>query len=174
MQLSHHANKRKQEEAAADLVLDAIPSVNRFICKQMRQHRKGLSLPQFRTLLHVDQQPNNSLSSLAEYLGSSASTASRIVSGLVAKGLLSRGGSVDDRRELTLVITPRGRAVLDAAWSGAQAAMKDELGGLTPAQRTTLIAGMDILKSVFGTVPPADCTTPPTAATRAPRLSKKG
>jgi DNA-binding MarR family transcriptional regulator len=68
-------------------VLDALPPVIWFIRAKLRNHRKGVSLPQFRTLVMVDQQPLTCLSTLAEFLGASLSTASRIAGGLVDKGL---------------------------------------------------------------------------------------
>ena len=83
----------------------------------MRSHRKGLSLPQFRTLAMVDQQPAASLSAVAAHLGCSLSAASRCVGGLVDRGFLARTGCHADRRQMALTMTARGRAVLQASRS---------------------------------------------------------
>src|SRR5690242_3015750 len=136
-------------EHSAHLVLDTVPPVIWFIRKQMRTHRKGLSLPQFRALAAVERQPEVSLSALADFLGSSLPTASRIVGGLVEKGLLSRKGCSDDRRQLALAMTAAGRAVLSGAHASAQRAMRERLKDLPPASRKTLIDAMRILQGVF-------------------------
>jgi DNA-binding MarR family transcriptional regulator len=109
-------------------------------------------MSQFRTLARVDQQPSASLSALAEHLGASLPTTSRIVGGLVDKGFLRRGDCREDRRQLALLITPRGRAVLDEAWSSTRRQMEAEIGKLTAQQRATLAEAMGIFRSLFGAV----------------------
>jgi multidrug efflux pump subunit AcrB/DNA-binding MarR family transcriptional regulator len=136
----------------ATTILDSVPPVVWFIRRHMRSHRGGLSLSQFRALARVDHQPSASLSALAEHLGASLPTTSRIVAGLVANGLLTRADCRKDRRQLSLLITPRGRAVLDQAWSSTRASMESEIAHLTPQQRTTLADAMTIFRSVFGSV----------------------
>src|SRR6478672_10120056 len=95
-------------ECAREL-LDALPPVTWFIRRTMRSYRKGLSLPQFRALVLIDREPSVSLSVVADHLGVSLPTASRIVGGLVRNGLLARGGSEVDRRVCHLSLTARGR-----------------------------------------------------------------
>jgi len=136
----------------ATAVLDAAPPVIWFIRHHMRSHRKGLSLPAFRTLAMVDQQPAVSLSAVAEHLGCSLSAASRCVGGLVNKEFLARTGCRGDRRQMALAITPHGRAVLDVAWSATQREMEAQLGKLPATQQAKLAAGMGVLQSVFGSM----------------------
>ena len=150
MQLSHDASRCGSVACCATEVLDAVPPVIWFIRQHMRNHRKGLSLPQFRTLAIVDQQPAASLSTVADHLGCSLSAASRGVSGLVDKGYLARTGCHADRRQMELAITTRGRAVLDVAWSATQREMEARLRQLPERQRAALAAGMDVLKQIFG------------------------
>src|SRR3954471_9982889 len=121
MQLLLEASNRpaRGPEAAADAcaaaLLDALPSVMWFIRQQMRSRRtKGMSVPQFRTLVLLKRYPSASVSAVSENLGSSLPTASRIVAGLVNKGLVTRKSRKDDRRHVSLELTARGRAALDA------------------------------------------------------------
>jgi len=118
--------------------------------RQMRSHCGGLSMPQFRTLVRVNREPQASLSSVAEHLGSSLSTVSRIVSGLVDKGLVvRRGGPAGDRRRMSLTLTARGRAVLARARRGTQQRMEQVLGQLSLRQSADVLAAMGVLKTVF-------------------------
>jgi len=121
-----------------------------FIRRQMRGHRRDFSVPQFRTLVRVDHHPGTPLSDVAEHLGASLPTASRIVAGLVKKGYLSRCGSVSDRRRIELDLTDSGRAVLKAARAATQKQLEAELGRLNDSQRGILLTAMAILKQTFG------------------------
>lgn len=131
-------------------VLDAVPPITWFIRREMRVFRKELSLVQFRTLVLVYKQPAASLSAVADHLGSSLPTASRLVQGLVEQGLLARQGCPDDRRQLALAITDRGRSVLQTAWAGTQNKLSAKLQTLSPAQRQSVVEAMRLLKGVFG------------------------
>src|SRR3954469_20240976 len=103
-------------DACARAMLDGMPQVMWFIRRQMRQHRtRGMSVPQFRTLVMLDRYPTASLSAVAENLGSTLPTASRMVSGLVAKGFVARRVHPTDRRQASLVLTPKGRAAHNTA-----------------------------------------------------------
>jgi len=131
-------------------MLDAGPPMMWHIRRVMREHRRGLSMPQFRAMVMIANRPCMSLSCVAEHLALSLPTTSRIITGLVNKGLLKRQGCADDRRQVSLGITGRGQAVLTKAWSAAQQSMAAELKRFTPKQRATLIQGMQMVKQMFG------------------------
>jgi MarR family transcriptional regulator, 2-MHQ and catechol-resistance regulon repressor len=139
-------------EACAWDLMDATLPLVWFIRRRMRKHRKGLSVPQFRALVQVEQQPCASLSTVAEYLTVSLPTTSRIVAGLVNKGLIQRADCAKDRRQISLEITARGQSVLTAAWRGMQDELSHEIGEFTPEQCATVSQAMKILKSKFGSL----------------------
>ncbi len=89
------------------------------------------------------------MSAVAHFLGSSMPTASRIVAGLVQKGLIVRRGCAD-RRQVSLELTASGRALLEKAWVSVQAAMEAQLQHLQADERATLAAAMGLLRSIFG------------------------
>ncbi len=130
-------------------LLDTAPTLIRYIRQQMRSHRKGLSVPQFRALYKVRQQPATNLSVVAEHLSSSLPTASRIVTTLVAKGYLKRGDSSGDRRLMVLFITARGRAILDAADAATQAQTESLLAQLNTSDRDMVRNAMCILRPLL-------------------------
>jgi DNA-binding MarR family transcriptional regulator len=131
-------------------MLDAMPQVMWFIRRHMRQHRtRGMSIPQFRTLVLLDAQPTASLSHVAENLGSSLPTASRIVSGLVSKGLVVRQTCATDRRQCELQLTGTGRAVLSAGRRATEDRLAAELARLSDADRETVHTAMKLLNGTF-------------------------
>jgi DNA-binding MarR family transcriptional regulator len=149
MQLLPQANEMVTLSECAHELLDSVTPVNRFIRRQMCTCQKDLSLPQFRTLVCVHQGPETSLSAVAHFLGSSMPTASRIVAGLVQKGLLVRRGCAD-RRQVSLELTDQGLALMEKAWSGAQAAIESKLQFLDARERAMVANSMTLLKAVFG------------------------
>jgi len=160
MQLLCGATNPASTHACAHEVVSAVPPIIWFIREQMRPHRKGLSLPQFRALTLVDRQPCASLSTVADRLGASLPTTSRLITGLVAKGFVTRKGCCDDRRQLELAITPRGREILDTAWAGIQTRMETEFDHLSDAQRKTIHEAMKILQTIFGSLELPNRTNP--------------
>jgi DNA-binding MarR family transcriptional regulator len=131
-------------------MLDGMPQVMWFIRRQMRQHRtRGMTVPQFRTLVLLDRFPTASLSAVAENLGASLPTASRMVSGLVAKGFVARKAHPTDRRQASLVLTTKGRAALNTARQATQHGMAREIERLGDADRATITRAMGLLAEAF-------------------------
>src|ERR1043165_3864045 len=62
--------------SCAKEVLDAVPSLFWYVRLQMRKHRQGLSVPQFRGLVKVRNESAVSLSAVADHLGASLPTRS--------------------------------------------------------------------------------------------------
>jgi DNA-binding MarR family transcriptional regulator len=134
-------------------MLDGLPQVMWFIRRHMRRHRtRGLSVPQFRALVLIDRFPEASLSAIAEHLGSTLPSASRLMTGLVDKGLVVRESATDDRRRVTLLLTPRGKSVLSAAQTVTQDAVAAKVADLTDAQRATIAEAMGLLTEIFANV----------------------
>ena len=127
------------------------------IRSQLRRHRSALSLPQFRALVRIDLQPDASLSAVAEHLGLSLSSASRIIAALGDAGLLARRDSRADRRQLVLALTAKGAAVLARARAAAQHDLQRQLGALNAQQLDTIAAAMGTLRAAFAPV----ATRPP-------------
>jgi len=138
-------------ERCAVEILDVIPEVMWTLRRHMRQRRaKGLSVPQFRALCLIRKFPTASMSAVADHLGSTLPTASRIVGGLVTRGLISRKSSSDDRRQVELNITARGSAILDVAREGTLAAIAEKLVTLAPRERAIVSAALTLLTNALG------------------------
>lgn len=152
MQSLPKASKALSAHDCAWELLDASPPMTWHIRRAMREHRGGLSMPQFRAMVKIYNDPRTSLSCVADHVGLSLPTTSRIVAGLVEKGFLKRGGCTKDRRQCALGITLRGQAVLNAAWSAAQQSMAAELEQFTPSQRAAVADAMRVVKRAFGSL----------------------
>ena len=131
-------------------VLDVVPLVLRAIRVEMRRHRgRDLSVPQFRTLAFLGGADGASLSATAQHVGLSLPSMSKMIDGLVARGLVRRRASARDRRCVTLSLSARGRATLGAARARAQARVARMLGPLSAEERRAVGRAMRALRPVF-------------------------
>ena len=142
-------------DEAANALLTHLPVVMWFVRRHMRSGRaKGLSVPQFRVLVRAERQ--GTMSDVASCLGTTLPTASRIVSGLVAKGYLQRAESAEDRRCRHLSLTPSGQRVLREAFGVTRQAMASELKHLSAAQCRGIADAMSLLGGIFSDGKPED------------------
>lgn len=138
-------------DGCAESVLNVAPPVVRAIRKMMRDHRlPELSVPQFRTLGLLNFCPDASLSTVADYIGSSLPAASRMIDGLVAKNLIARKQCCTDRRQVSLELTPLGLEAFRDSRAATQHQLTQRLAGLTDEQKAGVIQAMRWLGDIFG------------------------
>jgi DNA-binding MarR family transcriptional regulator len=157
-QLLAASSLTQPDDVCAQALLDTVPLVIRIIREQMRRHRSGLTIAQFRTLCFISTSEGNSLSAVADFIGLSLPAMSRLVDGLVEQRLMERRPCDDDRRHVRLSVTVSGKAALDEAREMAQAHLAKALSQLTPKQRTTVVSAMKTLRTVF--TPEVGCDGP--------------
>ena len=137
-------------DTCAQEILEVVPAVMRTIRAEMRRHRTAdLSVPQFRTLAFIDRKADASLSDVAEHIGLTLPSMSKIVDGLVTRKLVTRHTSATDRRRMTLALTARGLTALQTSRAATRACLAEDLAGLTERQRDTIAQAMEILRPVF-------------------------
>lgn len=166
MQSLHSASNLTTAADCAREVLDVVPAVIRPLRRQMRSHRAGLSIPQFRALCFVERYDGSSLSAVAEHLDLSLPTVSRMINGLVERGYMQRRSSDDDRRHVSLSVRPKGQAVMRQARTATQDYFADQFQNLSADQREALCAAMNALREVFQQDMPHPVTAPELALAR--------
>jgi DNA-binding MarR family transcriptional regulator len=166
------SGKKGSSHECARCVLDVTPPVGRVLRQFMRHHRlEGLSVPQFRALALLSFSPKASLSLLADHVGSSLPAASRMVDGLVAKKLIARQESSNDRRQVSLALTPRGMIAFRESRQATHRQLTQLLSVLTASQRQDIIQSMKLLAGIFGS--DADILPPQVRITSGPKTKKR-
>jgi len=100
------------------------------------------------------------LSELAARHAVSLPTMSNSITTLVEQGWVKRVPAVHDRRMVLIELTPAGQAVLAEAERQAEVRMTELLAPLSKADHDTLLAGLAVLRDVFGAATesqPAPC-----------------
>ena len=137
-------------DTCAQEILDVVPAVMRAIRTELRRHRTAdLSVPQFRTLAYIDRNAATSLSDVAEHIGLTLPSMSKIVDGLVTRKFVTRQTHPADRRRMTLALTTRGQTALQASRAATRACLAEELAALSDRQREIVVQAMEILRPVF-------------------------
>ena len=131
-------------------VLEVVPLIMRTIRKEMRSRRSpDLSVVQFRTLLFLNRNPGASLSTVAEHLGLTLPTVSKMVDRMVANNLVTREDSSADRRRMTLTLTAKGQNLLAEARGGTLERLAGILEGLAPGEREVVHQAVQLLQGLF-------------------------
>lgn len=139
----------------AQSVLEVVPLIMRTIRAEMRRHRGfDLSVPQFRTLVFLNHYQGSSLSDVAEFVGLTLPSMSKLIDGLVMRQLVKREILPSDRRCVTLALTPLGQATLQTAREATQAYLAQRLAQLSTQERATVEQAMQILRPLFNPIYP--------------------
>jgi MarR family transcriptional regulator for hemolysin len=137
-------------EKSADELLEVIPMVMKEIRSQMRsQASSELTVPQFRTLAFVNRNEGSPLCKVADHMGLTSPSASKLVDGLIKRGMMTREDQPDDRRRVRLVVTSRGRAILQASTRGTLAYLAKKMSSVSADDREIISKAMETLRSVF-------------------------
>ena len=104
-----------------------------------------VSLSGLRTLAYLADSPGGCLSDVAEHLLVGNPTASKVVDDLVERGLLERVADSSDRRKLALTATKAGKHLVTTAAQPAQEQIAERLSRLTPGERESVRAGLQLL-----------------------------
>jgi DNA-binding MarR family transcriptional regulator len=130
------------EVAARDLVGLALRSVE----------HQGVSLPQFRLLLVLDELGRTSSSRCAHALGVAGSSVTRVADRLHASGHLERGVDPSNRSVVTLELTDSGRRVVQEVTAHRRRELAAVLDRLDAADRSTCAA---VLRTLHELLAPA-------------------
>jgi DNA-binding MarR family transcriptional regulator len=137
------------EESAVKL-LEVVPIIMKEIRSQMRsQGSSELTIPQFRTLAFVNRNEGSSLCKVAEHMGLTSPSTSKLVDGLIKRGMMTREDQPGNRRCVRLIVTIRGRAILDRSTRGTLAYLARKMSSLTAENREVISKAMETLRSTF-------------------------
>lgn len=139
------------QESDAEALTTALSELIRVI--QFRDRDRaccyGLSVSQCYGLGAVVENPQLTVNELAATLYLEKSTASRLVNGLVERGLVTKQADSKDRRTLRLAPTRRGEAVHTAIRRDLVGGHESLLDGLSPEGRSVVVRTIRQLANGF-------------------------
>jgi MarR family transcriptional regulator, lower aerobic nicotinate degradation pathway regulator len=105
----------------------------------------ALTPAQFGVLTVLQSHPGLGQSSLARALGFDKVTVLRVLRGLEARGLVTRGADVGSRRKVAVALTAQGAVLLKCAQKPAEQACKRLLAPLDRAQQGEFLRLLELL-----------------------------
>lgn len=130
-------------------VVDAVLAASRVFVAVAANALAGttpeVTLPQFRTLVLLEQHDTMTAAQLAESLGVVPSTATRMCDRLVAKKLVRRAVDPDDRRRLALTLSPAGHRLIAESTARRKQQIAKLLRSVPVADRARLAEALGLL-----------------------------
>lgn len=143
--------KRRDQAAMEDAkaILNRVRQLVRALrtFEKQAQFRFGFGAAQMFILHVLHHEDDLSLNELADRTATDQSSASLAVGKLVTEGYVRRTPSVEDRRQIRLGLTPKGRALVRKAPPAAQERILESVRAMTASERAHLTELLDRLMS---------------------------
>jgi DNA-binding MarR family transcriptional regulator len=144
-------------EPGPDPLIDAVLSASRALvaiaARSLGDVADEVTLSQYRALVVLASRGPQRVAPLAEALGVTASTATRMCDRLVRKGLIVRRHEREDRRQVRLSLASDGRRLVDAVTLRRRQEIASLLAVIPSEQRLDLIDALTRLAMAAGEVP---------------------
>jgi DNA-binding MarR family transcriptional regulator len=146
-----------------DSVVDAVLSASRVLvavaARSLADVAEEVTLTQYRTLVVLASRGPQNLAGLAEAVGVTPATATRMCDRLVRKDLVRRRTDRDDRRQLRVALTVKGRSLVDDVTGRRRQEIGRIMSEIPAEQQAVLVQALGRLASAAGEVPEQDWTT---------------
>ena len=107
--------------------------------------KSGLSMSQLGTLYHLSRMGSSGVSEIGDLLGVTSAAASMMLDRLVQQDLIERSEDPRDRRVKQVVLTGRGRRVLEESTRTRKAWLNDLAKTLSDPEKATITEALDLL-----------------------------
>lgn len=149
-------NAADDGRAAADATVTASRALLGIIARSMLPALEEVSLPQFRVLVVLSSAGPLRMGALAELLGVTVSTFSRTADRLVTGGWAVREDNPENRREVILAPSAKGRGLVAAVTEHRRQLIADVLVRMAPAERDRLSVTLQAFADAAGEPAAAD------------------
>jgi DNA-binding MarR family transcriptional regulator len=148
---------RTTSENAVEKLTNSILTASRVLvavaARSLAEHESEVSLAQYRALVVLGSRGSQRPVDLAEALDIEPSTATRLCDRLAAKRLITRRRLSSDRREVTLDLSSRGRALLDAVTERRRKEIREIISAMPSEARADLARAFEAFADAAGEIP---------------------
>ncbi len=132
-------------DSAHDLVpalLTASRALVGISARSIAEVEETVTITQFRTLVVLESHGPSRLNRLADRLGVNSSTALRTIDRMVAAGLVVRRANENDRREVVIELSERGRRLVDDVTTRRREAIELIVRAMPESRRAELVEAL--------------------------------
>jgi len=145
--------QQSRSEEIADAVLVASRALVAVAARSLASVDEELTLPQYRVLAVLSTRGPCGMGALAEELGCSASTATRLCDRLVARELVDRQHPEDNRRVVEVQATPQGERLVQRVTQRRRAEIDAIVAAIEPRQHAALVEAFGAFADAAGEAP---------------------
>ena len=153
-------SSRDSALGASDAVIDAVLLASRALvavaARSLSDVGEEVTLAQYRTLVLLANQGPQSMAKLAEAVGVTPATATRMCDRLVKKKLITRRTEQVDRRQMRVRLTEKGQALVESVSKRRRREIKRILSVIPPKEQASLVHALSQFTSADGEVPDQD------------------
>ena len=153
------SNDSQPLESVVDAVLSASRVLVAVAARSLSDIAEEVTLTQYRTLVVLASRGPQNLAGLAESVGVTPATATRMCDRLVNKKLIARQSGKDDRRLVRLALTKKGLDLVGAVTDRRRHEIEAIVNTIAPAERTVLVQALSRFAAAAGEVPEQDWST---------------
>lgn len=139
-----------------DEVLAASRGLLGVVARSLAPALEDVTVPQFRLIVLVVSLGPTRSGDLADRLAVGPSTLTRNVDRLVAGGWVERRPGADNRREVRIAATDRGRALVDEVTERRRRELEAIVAGMPEQDRAVAVAGMAAFRRAVGEPAPEE------------------
>ena len=137
------------KESLAKRLLEVLPPIIQHLRGRAKSAgRSNVTMAQFRILAHINQGLLT-VGSLAKNQLVAQPTMSKMVDGLVKRGLIRRKSDVHDRRQINLELTAKGKMILSSGMGTIETRLTSDFQNLSSEDKKDLQNSLEGLERVF-------------------------
>lgn len=144
-------------DESVDAITDALVTASRLLvaisARSIAEVDESITIPQFRALVILSSRGASNLATLAGLLDVQPSTIGRMVERLVSAGLIDRQQHPNSRRELLVVLTARGRDVVDTVTVRRRGEIARVVQAMPERERRGLVTALTAFTAAGGEPP---------------------
>lgn len=139
-----------EDDAATAATLTASRALLGIVARSLAPVTDAITMPQFRALVLLSSGGAQRMGVLAEQLGVSVSTFTRTADRLVARGWAVRESNPDSRREVNLVLTSEGLALVRSVTEHRRRLIGEVLARMSAEDRALVATALSVFSTAAG------------------------
>jgi DNA-binding MarR family transcriptional regulator len=163
MQQSEIASAPNDQPPTDDQLVDAVLTASRVLvaiaARSLAEMGERVTLTQYRSLVVLASRGPQRVAELADSVGVTPPTASRMCDRLVKKRLVTRRADRRDRRQVRITLSAAGRVLVDTVTARRRAEIEKVVTSIPLEARGQIVAALGHLRETAGEVPEQDWTT---------------
>jgi DNA-binding MarR family transcriptional regulator len=148
---------------SSDSVVDAVLSASRVLvavaARSLSDIAEQVTLTQYRSLVVLTSRGPQNLAGLAEAVGVTPATATRMCDRLIKKRLIIRRAQRDDRRQVRLELTKKGVTLVADVTDRRRREIEVILSTIAPKDQAVLVAALTQFSAAAGEAPQLEWST---------------